>query len=179
MAVAILALVFALEVAQMRGWAVTTDSSSGHTRDSGGVVTAVGQRGISDVMTVSNESGLGQQSRVLQVTVRDTAVGIYLGHEVCLNVFREGMAPDVPLSRVVVVDPTHAGFGRVSRAEEGGRLWHDLCEVRGAVAEAGCERGEGIDVGAETGGDADTIPVGLVEGQLEGAEQAGRTGDGH
>ena len=65
-----------------------------------------------------------------------------------MHVGGEGVAPDVPLTRGVVVDTAHAGLGCVCRPQVGRVLGHDFGEVGRAVCEAGGEAGEGVDVSA-------------------------------
>ena len=98
-----------------------------------------------------------------------------------MEFLREGLAPDEALAGVVEEDASHAHFGCVGGAQQGGFLWHDLSEVGWTVAQAGGQSREGADVVPQSFSDAHPMLVGTVQGQLEGAEQASgaRYGHGH
>ena len=72
---------------------------------------------------------------------------------------------------MIIEDSSHAGLGCVRSAQEGGFLRYDLGKVSGTVAQAGGQGGEGVDVAAQAGVDADPVPVGPVVCHLESAEQ--------
>ena len=92
---------------------------------------------------------------------------------------RKGVAPEVSLAGVVEVYPAHACLDGVGVPEETGILRDNLSEEGGPVFKAGGEAGEGVDVEPEVAVDAHSVPLGTLERQLEGAEEAGRPGDGY
>jgi hypothetical protein len=121
-AVAVLVLMGAGVVAKMCRWPVTSNSALGDARHSRGVVRSVGQGDISDVMVMTDDGHLGEQSCLFEVTVGDSARGICLRHELGLDVIREWKPPDVPLSRGIEIDPSYANFGCISGSHEGWSL---------------------------------------------------------
>ena len=95
-----------------------------------------------------------------------------------MDVVRKREAPEVSVVLVVKVHTSHAGFGRVGSAQDGGLLGHYLSKVRRSVTEAGRQGGEGSNVLTQGARDSYAVTVCLVEGQLEGAEESSRAGDG-
>ena len=71
--VAVEPLVLAGPVAEIGGGAVSGDGPFAHSGHSRGVVGAVGDRGVADVMGISHEIDLGQEASVLEVAVGDRA----------------------------------------------------------------------------------------------------------
>jgi hypothetical protein len=104
-AVSVLTLMGAGVVAKVCIGPVAGNSALGDARHTRGVVGPVGQDGISDVMVMTDDGHLGQQSRLFEVAVGDSSRGVCLRHELGLDVFREWKPPDVPLSRGIEVDP--------------------------------------------------------------------------
>ena len=74
---------------------------------------------------------------MLEVTVGDLAMGIFLGDEVSLDVLGEQKAPDVGLSLVVSVDTTHSSFGGIGGSKECWCLRDYLGDVSGSLAQTG------------------------------------------
>ena len=68
---------------------------------------------------------------------------------------------------------------RCWRREASFAMRDNFGEESGPVFEAGFETGEGVDVEPEVAVDAHAVALGALEGQLEGAEEAGRPGDGY
>ena len=79
---------------------------------------------------------------------------------------------------VVIEDASHAGFCGVGSAQEGGLLRDYFGQVGRPVSKAGCQGGEGVNVAAKRGVDADPISIGSDVGQLEGTEEASAPRDG-
>ena len=73
---------------------------------------------------------------MFQVAIGDATSRVVDGHELRLDVFREGKSPDVTLARVVEVHAAHTSLGGIGGTQEGRLLGHDLGKVSGAVAEA-------------------------------------------
>jgi hypothetical protein len=117
-AVAVLALMGAGVVAKMSSQPVASDSALGDARHSQGVVGSVGQGGISNVMVMTDDGHLGEQSCLFEVTVGDWPRGVCLRYKLGLDVIREWKLPDVTLPRGIKVDPPHANFGRISGSHE-------------------------------------------------------------
>ena len=95
MAVAVQALVLAGVVAEV---GARPFRHHGALRDSGdcrGVVRAVEERGIADVVAVGHEADLSEQGGMLKVTVRDGSRGIRLRDERVLYGVTERSPPDV------------------------------------------------------------------------------------
>ena len=113
MAVAVLALVFTREYAEVGCRPARGYSAFSHARDRRGVVAQVGDGSVPDVMPPRDEADLRQESRMLEVTVRDVTGQVSRCDEALLDLFRERESPHVPLAGVVVVNPSHAGFSRV------------------------------------------------------------------
>jgi hypothetical protein len=182
-AIAVLALMGAGVVAKMRSQPVTSDSALGDARHRWGVVGAVGQGGVGDVMMVTNDGDLGEQSRLFEVAIgADLSGRVRLRHELGLDVVWEWKWPDVPLSRGIEVDPSHAGFGRVSGSNEGRSLGYHFCEVGWPFTEAGRQGGECGNVVLQAFVELDPVSFGLSQGELQGAEEssrASRDGYGH
>ena len=177
--IAVRPLMLARPVAEVSGRAVgghRAFADAGHCR---GVVGAVHESGVADVVGRSHEVHLAEETRVLEVAVGDGAGGVVGGHEAPLDVGRERVAPEVALAGVVEVHPAHACLGGVGAPEEAGVLRDNFGEEGGPVFKAGREAGEGVDVEPEVAVDAHSVPLGTLEGQLEGAEEAGQPGDGY
>jgi hypothetical protein len=135
--VAVLPLMCTGVVAKVCSRPVASDSALGDARHCWGVVGAVGQSGIGDIMVMTDDGDLGEQSRLLEVAVGDSSGGIRLRHELGLDVVRERKSPDVPLPRGIEVDSSHANFGRVRRPNEGRSLGDHFSEVCRSLTEAG------------------------------------------
>jgi hypothetical protein len=136
-AVAVLALMGTGVVAKVCSRPVASDSALGDARHSWGVVGAVGQGGIGNVMVMTDDGDLGEQSRLFEVAVGDSSGRICLRHELGLDVVREWKSPDVPLPRGIEVDSSHADFGRVSCPNEGRSLGNHFCKVCRSRTETG------------------------------------------
>jgi hypothetical protein len=178
-AVAVLALVEGSDVAELCGRTIIRDGAFVNPGPCRGVVGQVPQGGVGSVMGGTHEACLGDQGTVLQVTVCDGAVRVGRADDLGLDVLREGKPPDVGVAISIEVDPTHPRLGRIGGSQERRFLGHDLGEVGRTVTEAGCQEGEGIHMGAERLGDADAVPLGLLECQLQSREQASRARDSH
>jgi hypothetical protein len=126
-AVAVLALMGAGVVAKVCSRPVAGNSALGDARHSRGVVGAVGQGGISNVMVVTDDGDLGKQSCLFKVAIGDSSGRVCLRHELGLDVVWERKPPDVPLPRGIEVDLSHANFGRVSGPNEGRSLGNHFC----------------------------------------------------
>ena len=112
--IAVLALVHAGVVAKVGGWTVRGDSSFVDSGDRRGVVSTVGQCGITYVMVGGHDVDLSKQSRMFKVTISDSTSRVCLGHKVLLDVLGKWAAPKVALPLRVIVHPSHAGLGGVS-----------------------------------------------------------------
>ena len=162
-----------MHVAQVSGGAVAGDCAFGDSGDCGGVVGAIGDGGVGDIVVVSHEHHLSEEAAVFEVAVGDDTAAVVGGHELVLDFPREGEAPDVGEPPRAVVDAAHAGFGSVSVASEAGVFGHELRQVSRAMTEACGERHEGGEVVPEAGVDVDATGGRFVERELEGAEEAG------
>ena len=80
-----------------------------------------------------------------------------------MDVSQKGVAPEVPLPRVVKVHPTHSCLDGVGAAKEAWFLRHNLSEEGRAVLEAGCKAGEGVNVEPEVTVYPHTVALGLLE----------------
>ena len=76
---------------------------------------------------------------MLEVTVGDLALGVFLGDEISLDVIGKRKAPDVGLSLVVEVDTTHYSFGSICGPQECWCLRDYLGKVSVLLAKAGCQ----------------------------------------
>lgn len=101
-----------------------------------------------------------------------------MGDETTLDVFREGLSPDVRSAAVVEVYSPHARLGGISRAQDGWFLGDDFGQVCRAVAQTGGEAAECVQAIPYEAVDPDPVSLGFVLGPLQGAEQASRSGDG-
>ena len=176
--VAVFSLVRALDVAEVGGSAVSGDGPFRHAGDRGCVVRPVGDRGVGDVVVVGHDHDLAEETAVFEVAIGDVSCAVLGGDKLVLHFLREGESPDVGESAGAEEDAPHAGFRGVGCASETRVFGHDLREVSGAVTEAGSERGERVEVVSEAGVDADAPGRGLVERELEGAEETSAAGDG-
>ena len=113
MAVAVHALVLAGEVAQVGTRPFGHHSLLCDSRDSWGVVTAVQECGITYVMVVGHETELGEQAGVLQVAARNGSSRVCFRHQSGLNLFCEGLSPQVRFALRVIEDPSHASLRSV------------------------------------------------------------------
>ena len=116
---------------------------------------------------------------MFEVTVGDCAKEIVSRHKAALDGGREGVAPEVPLPGVVEVHSAHANLGGVGASEEAWVLRNDLFKEGRAVLEAGGKASEGVDVEPKVAVDAHPLPLGFLQSQLEGAEEAGKARGGH
>jgi hypothetical protein len=121
-AVAVQALMGAGVVAEVCSQPVAGNDALGDARHSRSVVGSVGQCGMSDVMVMTDDGHLGEQSHLFEVAIGDLSSGVCLGHESGLDVVWEWKPPDVALSRGIKVDSSHADFGCISGSDEGRRL---------------------------------------------------------
>lgn len=150
-AVAVVALVVAGELAEVGGRAGGGHGLLAGSADGGCVVAHVLQGGVNHGVAVRHDVKLGQEGSLLQVAVGDVAREVVGGHEGVLHVLRERKAPVEALPGVVEVNAAHARTCGVSGAEQHGVLGNQLRQVSGACAEAGGEACEGIDVAADEG----------------------------
>jgi hypothetical protein len=118
------ALVVTSHLAEVGGRPRFGDGTLGCPGHGGSVVAEVFQGGIADGVAVCHHIQLGQHARLFQVTVSDVSRRVAGGDEAGLDVGRKGVAPVVASPRVVKVDPTHAGPGRVGGPQQGGLLGH-------------------------------------------------------
>ena len=91
--VAMIALVAAGPVAEVGGRAVGGDGAFADAGDGGRVVGAVDHRGVANVMGVSHEIHLAQETSVLEVAVGDGAGWVVGVHEAALDLGRKGVSP--------------------------------------------------------------------------------------
>ena len=133
LAVAVFSLVGTSVVAEVGSRAVGGDRSFQHSGQGGGVVSTIGDSGIAHVMEVSHEGGLGQETGLLEVAVGDVTPGIVGRDQPGLDLSRERLTPKVALAGAIVVDTSHTSFRRISGAQEGRLLRHDLGKVGRAV----------------------------------------------
>ena len=133
-AVAVFALVGALDVAEVSGGAVVGDSPFGDPGDGRSVVGASGNGGIASIEVGGDDHQLPKEGRVLHVTVGDDSVGICGGHQELLHLRRVGQPPGVRLSFGTVEDPTHSHLGGISGSREAGVLRDEFSKVSGSVA---------------------------------------------
>ena len=111
MVIAVRALVLARPVAQVGGRSGRGHRTFADAGDSRGVVGAVDDRGIADVMGAGHEVDLAEEAGMLKVTVGDGAGGVVGRHEAELDLGREGVSPQEALPGVVEVHSTHARLG--------------------------------------------------------------------
>ena len=175
MAVAMLALVRAGEVTEVRWGSVTGDGTSRYSREGGCVVRACGEGGVGAVFGVGHESDLTEDAAVLEVAVGEVAVQVVPGDKTFLNVRRKGASPGVAVPVGVEEDSSHAHFGSVSGAQERRVLGHQFSEVGRSVTEAGGQGGEGVDVGPQGLADTDASVGYSVQRHLKCAEEADRS----
>ena len=121
-------------------------------------------------MRAAHDVHLGEQGRLFQVAVGDSSVRVRARDDLGLDVRRERVSPYMARSRVVEVDPSHAGLACVCGSEQGGFLGHYFGQVRGAPAQVGTQPFEGVKAVAHWVGDAYAVFACLVEGPLQGAE---------
>ena len=76
MAVAVPALVHASNVAQVGGGTFTGDSALAHVGKGRGVVRAIGDGSIGEVVRSSHQTGLGYQDGLLKVAVGHASLGV-------------------------------------------------------------------------------------------------------
>jgi len=116
---------------------------------------------------------------MFEVAVGDDPIRVVVGDKTALDVFREGLSPEVGCTVVVEVDPAHTGLGGVRRAQDGRFLRDNFGKVSRAVTQAGGKAAECLETISHEAIHSDPIALGLVLGPLEGAEQASRTRDGY
>ena len=63
---------------------------------------------------------------MLQVTVGDVPFGVVSRDQSLLDGRKEGLAPNVALAKVIIINPTHPGPRGVGGTYEGRVLWHYL-----------------------------------------------------
>ena len=95
MVIAVFALVGALDVAEVSGSSIVGDGALGDTRDGGGVVRAVVEGGVSDVVVFCHEHDLAEQTGVFEVAVGDNTRGVVSGDELGLDFLGKRETPDV------------------------------------------------------------------------------------
>ena len=78
----------------------------------------------------------------------------------------------------VVVDPAHTRLSGVGGAGEGRQFGDNLSQVGGSAAQASGQGSKGVEVPAQGGGDADSVVTGVVESQLQSAEESSGAFDG-
>jgi hypothetical protein len=102
------------------------DGSLADSRDCRDIVREVLDSGVPSVVSGRHEVHLGQESRVLKVTVGDDAAGVITRDEELLDWCREGGPPDKGVTLGVKVDSSHAGLGGISGTQKGRCLRDDL-----------------------------------------------------
>jgi hypothetical protein len=117
-AVAVLALVSADEVTEVRWGSVTGYGTSRHSRQGGSVVRACGEGGVDGVFGVSHESDLAEDAAMLEVAVGQGAVPVVPGDKAPLDVRWKGASPGVAVRIGVKEDPSHAHLGSIGGAQE-------------------------------------------------------------
>lgn len=90
---------------------------------------------------------------------------------------RKGLAPDKGPAVCVKVHTAHAYFGSIGGSKEGWFLWDYFCQAGRPVAQASNQAAEGIEAVVYKGIDADAVTLSLVLRPLQGAKQAGGTGN--
>ncbi len=90
----------------------------------------------------------------------------------------EWESPHVRQSAGTVVDSSHANFGGISCAGEAWVFGYNLGQASGPVAHASHQQGERGEVVVQASVNVDTPTCGLLEGELEGSEEAGGASDG-
>ena len=133
LAVAVFSLVSTSVVAEKGCRSVGRDRSLQHPGQGGGVVSPIGDGGVAYVVMVSHEGGLSQETGLLKVAVGDVTPGVVGRDQPGLDLSRERLTPKVALAGAIVVDTPHSRFCRISGAQEGRLLRHDLGKVGGAV----------------------------------------------
>ena len=133
LAVLVLPLVGTGIVAEVGRGPVGGDRSFQHPRQGGGVVSPVRDGGVANVVVVSHEGGLGQQTSLLKVAVGDVALGIVSRDQLRLDVLGERFPPEVALAGAVVVDSTHPSLSRIGGSQEGRFLGDDFGQVGWSV----------------------------------------------
>ena len=117
-AVAVLALVSAGEVAEVRWGSVTGYGTSRHSREGGSVVRACGEGGVGAVYCVGHESDLAEDAAMLEVAVGKVAVQVVPGDKAPLDVRWKGASPGVAVRIGVKEDPSHAHLGSIGGTQE-------------------------------------------------------------
>ena len=79
--VAVLALVGALDIAEVRSCFVAGDGPFGHARHGGRVITTVGDGGVPHIVVRSHDHDLAYLASMLEVTVGDVACRVVGGHQ--------------------------------------------------------------------------------------------------
>ncbi len=132
-AIAVLALVGALDVAQVGSCLVAGDCSIGHAGHSRDIVTAVCDGGVLDVMGFSHDHDLPDLSRVFEIAVADVSHWVIGRHQPLLDLERERKSPDVWQSFGALVG---ARLGSVGSAGKAGVFGRDFRQVSRPVTQA-------------------------------------------
>ena len=123
------------------------------------------QEGGHDVQVADHAS-------LLQVTVGDRTVEVVGQNQSSLDMMRKGLAPDAGLSVGSEECASHALFRGVSGSNSRGSLGNNLSKMSRSVLQVPDEFVEHSEMIGQGFGYADSIRGGLVEGSLQGAEQA-------
>ena len=113
-------------VAEVCRGLVAGHSTFSHPANSRSVVGPVGDGGVPYVEVACHQGGLSEDASLLQVTIRDRALGVVIGDQVSLDVLGERKAPQVGFSLAIVEDSPHASLGCVGSAQQCGLLGDDL-----------------------------------------------------
>ena len=113
MAVTVLALVRALQVAQEGRGAVARDGTFVEAAQSGRVVSARLNGHTSDIMAGCHDSRLRQHACLLEITVGDITIRVVPADESGLHFFWKRAAPHPSLVIQVKEHSTHSRLGRV------------------------------------------------------------------
>ncbi len=180
-AIAVLALVGALDVAEARAGPGLRHGSLGEAGDRGRVIYTRAEGGVAHREVVGHHVQVRDRSGLLEVAVGDRPRRILPGHQPTLDFVAEGRAPDVRLAGGVEEDAPHSLPGGVRCPQVSGFLRDDLGQVRRAILEAGAQPLEGGEVMADFRGDADAVSFCGGERPLQGAEETfgPRDGVGH
>ena len=172
MAIAVLTLVGTGIATEVSSRAFRGDCAFPDAGDCRGVVRQVVGGGVGHMELGSLDGDLTQEAGVFQVAVGDGACRIGGGHNGVLDVEGKGLPPEVGLTSVVKEDTAHPSLGSIRGTIEGRSLGDDLGKVSWTVTQAGSKVGKGVDVGPKCSGDADTVPLGLGQSQLQGTEES-------
>jgi hypothetical protein len=172
-----LALVEAAEATQVCRGGVGGDGAFPVAGQSRGIVRARGQCEFTGVVRCGGHIGVAHQPGLLEVAVGQVAGGVGVGDHAAGNVPRELGAPEDGGVVVGEEDPTHARRARVDSTKDGWCVGDELGEMSGPRGEVGRQGLEVLQVVADVAREADAVALGVLDPELESAEQPRRARD--